>query len=92
MLSKVHIFSIEKLKLFHSFKVKIIYPILSASFAVACAGLSIMGLLLGSWYLYQQGTEDSSKRWLIAIFLTILFVCMYMRIVHEDVMNMLIVF
>ena len=57
---------------------KIIYPILTASFALACAGFSLLGLLLGSWYLYEQGGENGSKRWLIVIILVIVLVCMYM--------------
>jgi len=46
--------------------IKILYPILIASFAIACVGLSLIGLILGSWYIQQYATDNGSK-WLLVL-------------------------
>jgi len=47
-------------------EIKIIYPILIASFALACAGVSLIGLLIGSSYI-QQHTSDNDSRCLLVL-------------------------
>lgn len=39
---------------------------LTASFAIVCAGLSLIALLFGSWYI-QQYASDNGAKWLLIL-------------------------
>ncbi|CAF2334997.1 unnamed protein product [Rotaria sp. Silwood2] len=45
-----------------------VYPILIASFSIACVGISFIGLLLGSWYV-ERCARDNASRWLLTLIL-----------------------
>ncbi|CAF0804184.1 unnamed protein product [Adineta steineri] len=54
------IFSIQSVK--SSFEeIKIISLILTASFAITCVGISLIGLLFGSWYIQRRGHDNESR-------------------------------
>jgi len=61
---------------FFFYKVKILYPILIASFALACGGLSLIALLLGSWYIEKYAIDNGSKWLLVLTILSTLLSCM----------------
>jgi len=44
----------------------VVLPILVASLAIACAGTSLIGLLLGSWYI-QRFSGDIGSKWLLVL-------------------------
>ena len=46
--------------------VLIVLPLLTASSAVACGGVSLLGLLLGSWYI-QRAVGESRSKWLLTL-------------------------
>lgn len=54
----------------------LVLPILAASLAIACAGTSLIGLILGSWYI-QRFTEENKSKWLIILtIVSVFFSCM----------------
>ncbi|CAF0778520.1 unnamed protein product [Rotaria sp. Silwood1] len=46
--------------------INMIYPILVASFSIACVGISFIGLLLGSWYI-ERHARNIDSRWLLML-------------------------
>ncbi|CAF1291084.1 unnamed protein product [Adineta steineri] len=56
-----------------------VFPILVASTAIACAGISLIGLLFGSWYI-QRYSDDIGSKWIlilttICVFLSFVLSC-----------------
>jgi hypothetical protein len=58
------------------FSAKIVYLILGASSAIVCVGVSLIGLLIGSWYIQLHERDDGSTWLRILITLLTLFSCM----------------
>ncbi|CAF1068643.1 unnamed protein product [Adineta steineri] len=59
--------------------IRTIFPILVASTAIACAGISLIGLLFGSWYI-QRYSDDIGSKWIlilttICVFLSFVLSC-----------------
>ncbi|CAF1275118.1 unnamed protein product [Rotaria sordida] len=48
-----------------------IFPIVVASLAIACAGISLIGLLLSSWYVERFASDIGSKWLLVLIIISI---------------------
>ena len=59
--------------------VKLIYPTLIGSFAIICAGTSLIALLLGSWYIHRYARENDTKWLLILTIVTTLLSCRFPR-------------
>jgi hypothetical protein len=55
----------------------LVLPVLVASFAIACAGTSLIGLILGSWYI-QRFAGDIGSKWLLILTIVSVFLsCMF---------------
>ena len=55
----------------------LVLPVLAASFAIACAGTSLIGLILGSWYVHRFAGDIGSKWLLILTIISVFISCMF---------------
>jgi hypothetical protein len=54
----------------------LVFPILVASLAIACAGTSLIGLIFSSWYIQRFAGDIESKWLLILTILSVFLSCM----------------
>ncbi|CAF5021627.1 unnamed protein product [Rotaria sp. Silwood1] len=53
--------------------VETIFPIIVASLAIACAGISLIGLLFGSWYI-ERFAGDIGSKWILILTIFCVFI------------------
>ena len=68
----------------------LVLPLVAAAASIACAGLSLIGLLLGSWYI-QRFSGDIGSKWLLVLtIVTVLFSCkLYLGPVFHEITSVL---
>jgi hypothetical protein len=51
-------------------------PVVTAALAIACVGISLIGLIFGSWYIQRKSDESGSKCLLVFTIIPVFISCM----------------